>query len=369
MTPPHLRIGIDARAAAEVPGGRGTVVRELLRALAAGDAQHDFVLFARDRWEDVALDDRFSWRLIPSSDPLWHVRAADRASQLCDVFYSTNSYLTTWFLRIPSVTLVCDLIAFDPALMPQRRSGLIERLTMPPAMHTTQWFLAISQATADDLIARFPSAAGRTEVSLLAASPAFANPVVDRGVLDRHGLARPYVLSVGTLEPRKNLPRLIEAFAALPAAVRDAHDLVLVGATGWDTDHTFAAIARHRDLVRALGHVPEADLPSLYGGAALFAFPSIYEGFGLPVLEAMAAGAPVLTSNTSSMPEVLGDAGILVDPTSVDAIRDGLLRGLSDHDTAARMVAAGRERAATFSWERHAAETLAALESVAAGRR
>lgn len=365
----RLRIGIDARAAAEVPGGRGTVVRELLRALKASDTPHEFVLFAREPWADVAEDPRFTWHLIPSPDPLWHVRAGLAANSRCDVYYSTNSYLTTWFLRIPSVTLICDMVAFDRELMPQRRASLIERITLPPTIHTTQGFLSISAATERDLLARYPRAAARSAVSLLGANPAFAVDGPDPAVLERHGLTRPYVLAVGTLEPRKNLPRLIEAFATLPDDLRAAHDLVLVGASGWDTDATFAAIAQHAGHVRTLGHVPEDDLPSLYAGSALVAFPSLYEGFGLPVLEAMTAGATVLTSDTSSMPEVAGDAAILVAPRDVASIRAGLEHGLRDRDAARALAAAGRERARAFSWARHAAQTLQALESVARPRR
>jgi alpha-1,3-rhamnosyl/mannosyltransferase len=172
-------------------------------------------------------------------------------------------------------------------------------------------------------------------------------------VQDRYSLRRPYVLAVGTLEPRKNLPALIEAFTGLP----DTHDLVLVGARGWETGETQAAIARHPDRIKALGHVPDADLASLYAGAALFAYPSLYEGFGLPVLEAMAAGAPVLTSGISSLPEVAGEAAVLVDPRSADSIREGLRRGLSDPPPG------GRERARTFSWARYAQQIVHACES------
>jgi glycosyltransferase involved in cell wall biosynthesis len=362
-----MRIGIDARAADEERGGRGTMVRELLRALARSEAAHRFELYARDAWAGVALDARFRWRLTPQADPSWNVRAGATAHRACDVFLSTNSYLTAWFTRVPTVLVVCDLVAFDDALAPQRRAQLIERATLPWAARRARAITAISQATADDLGRRFPVTLGKTTVTPLAADPSFgAHPAAPaRAIAARHGIAGPYVLAVGTLEPRKNLPRLIEAFATLPADVRGDHVLALVGAAGWETAGTQRSIAAHAGLVHALGHVSDADLHGLYRGAALFAYPSLYEGFGLPVLEAMTAGTPVLTSDVSSLPEVAGDAALYCDPLDVGSIRAGLARGLRDRDGAAALAVRGRERAALFSWDRHASETLAVIERAA----
>jgi glycosyltransferase involved in cell wall biosynthesis len=344
-----MRIGIDARAAVEVRAGRGTLVRELIRSLRDSSAEHEYVLAARERW-DEPLDERFSWWLDGASDPWWNVKIGATAHRRCDVFVSTNSYLTVWFLRVPSVMVVCDMVTFHDEYRPQRRAKVIERATLPLAARRAEVFAAISQATADDLAAHFPRAAGKTIVTPLAADEHFFAAIAG-DVRGRLGLERPYVLAVGTLEPRKNLPALIEAFIGLP---EETHDLVLVGALGWETGETQAAIARHPGRIRALGHVPDDDLTRLYAGAALFAYPSLYEGFGLPVLEAMAAGAPVLTSDISSLPEVAGDAAILVDPRSVDSIRDGLRRALSDPPRG------GREHARTFSWARYAEQILQA---------
>jgi glycosyltransferase involved in cell wall biosynthesis len=344
-----VRIGIDARAAAEVRAGRGTLVRELIRSLRDSDAAHEFVLAARERW-DEPLDERFSWWLDGGADPWWNIKVGAAAHRRCDVFVSTNSYLTVWFLRVPSVMVVCDMVAFHDEYRPQRRAKIIERATLPLAARRADVFAAISQATADDLVEHFPRTAAKTVVTPLAADEHFfaAEP---GDVRERFGLERPFVLAVGTLEPRKNLPALIDAFTGLP---EHTHDLVLAGALGWEAGETQAAIARHTDRIRALGHVSDDDLARLYAGAALFAYPSLYEGFGLPVLEAMAAGAPVLTSDISSLPEVAGDAAILVDPRSVESIRDGLRRGLSDPPRG------GRERARTFSWAHYAEQILQA---------
>jgi glycosyltransferase involved in cell wall biosynthesis len=157
------------------------------------------------------------------------------------------------------------------------------------------------------------------------------------------------VLGVGTLEPRKNLERLIEAWAGMQS---EEYELVLVGSIGWDAGAILRRARRRR--VRLLGYVNDDDLVALYSLCEAFCYPSLYEGFGLPVLEAMAAGAPVITSSVSSLPEVAGDAAVLVDPRDAQAIRAGLERVLSDARERERLRIAGRARAAQFSWDQTA---------------
>ena len=356
-----LRIGIDARAATEEVAGRGRVTRELLRAFAQRDDDHRYELLARERWEEPALDERFTWTLNRSGDPGWHVRAARAANRSCQVFLSTNSYLTVFFLRnVPAVPIVYDLVTFDPSLHAPRRSVLVERLTTGGAVRRSAALLAISHATAHDLLGRFPRAAGKTTVIPLAVSPALA--AKDATVAD---LPDSFVLAVGTLEPRKNLPRLVEAFRALPDEVQAAHPLVVAGRIGWEADETLDAIRALGDRARLLGRVSDAALAHLYERCTVFCYPSLGEGFGLPVLEAMHSGAAVLTSDRSSLPEVGGDAVAYADPTSVASISDGLAQLLADPERRAALGAAARERAATFRWADSARETLAVLERVA----
>jgi glycosyltransferase involved in cell wall biosynthesis len=365
--PQHLTIGIDARAAADVPAGRGRVVRELLRALAErADDRHDYLLYTRHTWSEAELDERFRWRPIDAGDPWWHLKAARAANRECDVFLSTNSYLTTWFLRIPCVPIVYDLLAFEPSMRPNRRSAVIERLTLGPSVRRSAAFIAISQSTADELARRFRSAAGRTVVALLGARCATAGTLSadDAGRLPAPG----FVLAVGTLEPRKNLPRLVAAYMMLDEGLQRRHPLAVVGALGWETGETLAALRSLGDRCTMLGYVSDAVLDELYRRCALFCYPSLGEGFGLPVLEAMACGAAVLTSNVSSLPEVGGDAVEYVDPRESDSIARGMRRVLSDEGRRAELSAAAVRRAGGFSWTSFAQHVLDVLDQSASRR-
>ncbi len=371
-----ISIGIDARAAAEVPAGRGRVVRELLRTLAArgeghdgsanggpgGGLEHRYILYAREAWAVDELDERFQWRLLDAKDPWWHVQAARAANGECSVFLSSNSYLTSRFLRIPSVAIVHDLTTFEPAMQAKRASRMIERLTLGMAVRRSAKLLAVSQATAEALIGRFPGAASRTVVAPLGVAPALsvADPA-EAAVLPHPG----FVLAVGTLEPRKNLPRLVEAYTAMPEELQSAHPLVVVGALGWETNGTLRALQSLGERCTMLGYVSDAALAELYRRCAVFCYPSLGEGFGLPVLEAMAAGAVVLTSDVSSLPEVGGEAVAYANPTEVSAIRAQLQRLLRDEALRAELSKRARARAREFSWESFAETVLAVLEEAA----
>jgi len=172
-----------------------------------------------------------------------------------------------------------------------------------------------------------------------------------------------FILFVSTIEPRKNVDTLLDAYAALAPSLREEFDLVLAGPAGWAQPET---IARLRE-VRYLGYVPEADLAPLTAAATVFVYPSLYEGFGFPVAQAMAAGAPVVTSNVSSLPEVAGDAALLVDPRSTSELRDALARLLLSPDLRKELAARGRVRARELTWERCAEKSLRFFEKVAGG--
>ncbi len=169
---------------------------------------------------------------------------------------------------------------------------------------------------------------------------------------------RPYVLYVGTIEPRKNIPRLLDAWMSLKPDVRAEYELVLAGPRGWGSDDVFARLAAGIESVRYLGYVPESALPGLTAGATAFVYPSLYEGFGFPVAQAMAARVPVLTSTTSCLPEIAAGGAVLADPLSVDGLASSLDRLLTSPTLRAELAAEGRRRAEHYRWERCAAQSL-----------
>lgn len=367
-----LRIGIDARAAAEVPAGRGRFVRELLRALARLDAEHEYVLYAREPWSDEKLDPRFQWDLLDAPDPRWNIRVGLTAHRTSDVFFSTNSYLTAWFTRKPTALNVFDMIAWDAPESAQKRAARIERLTLRRALRRAEHVFCNSESTRSDLLQRYSWVSARTSVVPLAADEQFGREIPETTideVLRRLELDQPFVLATGTIEPRKNLARLIDAFAALPGEVRRTHLLALAGPRGWADEQILERAGEDRERVRVLGRVSDTDLVALYRSCAAFCYPSLYEGFGLPVVEAMRAGAPVITSNVSSLPEVAGEAAEYVDPASVTEISTALAHVLTDAPRRDELRRRGRERAKTYSWDATAAAMLRQLEELGARTR
>jgi glycosyltransferase involved in cell wall biosynthesis len=256
------------------------------------------------------------------------------------------------------VAIVYDLITFEPAMRPNRRSVLIERLTLGAAVRRARGLLCISQATAEALVSRFPHAAGNITVAPLGVSSALSPAATEElAELPPAG----FVLAVGTLEPRKNLPRLVAAYATLPRELQDAHPLVVVGSRGWQSGETLSALRSLRNRSAILGHVSDGALAELYRRCAVFCYPSLGEGFGLPVLEAMAAGAAVVTSNMSSLPEVGGEAVEYVDPRDAPSIAAGLDRLLQSESRRAELGELAHARAMHFSWAQFAESTLLAL--------
>jgi len=290
------------------------------------------------------------------------------AYRRCDVFLSTNSYITPLFLRIPSAMIVYDLVPFAAFRAAHRRARLNERITLRPALKRAARVVCISEATRAELTGRFPSAARKATVVPLAASESFgrkASASTLAAVRERYGLERPFVLALGTVEPRKNMPRLVEAFARLPPGVRDGRQLVVAGATGWGTRGTRTAIERYGAMVKMLGWVPDEDLAALYQACDVFCYPSLHEGFGLPVLEAMLAGAVVVAAGIPSLREIAGDAVIYVDPHDAEHICAGLEAALEATGSESGIGATAHQRASGFSWGDTARAVLQELERCA----
>lgn len=375
-----LTVGFDATAAARQSAGIGRYTRELLFALGLRADTTRYRLFfcagGELRGRLPSLDDRFRARALPISDrvtnAVWHRARLPIPVQAItgriDLFHSPDFTLPpTW--RTPSVVTVHDLafLTVPECAYPTLRAYL--ETVVPRSIRRATRIIAVSESTKRDIVARIGVPPERVEVVYEGVSEPFAPGCAghedERQLLRAVGIDGPFLLSVGTLEPRKNYPRLLTAYRLLRDRGIDL-PLVIAGGEGWLYEPVYAAL----DALALRPHVrfltpDDALLVALYGQAAAFVYPSLYEGFGIPPLEALARGAPSAVSNTSSLPEVVGDAALTFDPTEPEAIAGALERLLTDTALADRLRRSGPPRAAAFTWDRAAAETHAVYEQVA----
>ncbi|MDE2950299.1 MAG: glycosyltransferase family 1 protein [Chloroflexota bacterium] len=377
------RIAIDYTPAYEQGGGIGRYVRELTAALATEDPVTDYRLFvagAKREQLPHPPGPNFDWRTTILT-PRWLARIWQRA-QLplpveiitgpVDLFHATDFVLPPTLPRTRSLLTVHDLsfLRVPDAASPSLRRYL--EAVAPRSVERADHVLADSQATKDDLIEIYRTPADKISV-LYSGVDARFGPVTDqmtlKAVLDKHNLRdKKYVLSVGTVQPRKNYSGAIRALSRIRDHGIDLH-YVVAGGPGWLEDEMYRSIRETamEDRVHILGFVPDEDLPALYSGARALLALSLYEGFGLPVLEAMACGTPVITSNLSSLPEVAGDAGILVNPLDSEAISDAIMKTLTDAALRQQLVAAGFERVKRFSWASAASQLKAIYDAMLDG--
>jgi len=277
------------------------------------------------------------------------------------VYHSPN-YILPLALRCPSVVTVHD-VAFLNGSIHRLRSHLYLSVLTALALRKATRVICVSQFTRAQLARRFPHCADRIRVIGEGIHPRFVplSPAAGEHFRRWYGVPAPYVLFVGTIEPRKNLARLIRAFGMAVGRTTAPHHLAIVGARGWKDGPVAAALAESpvRERIHFPGYVADEDLPAAYSGADVFAYPSLYEGFGLPPLEAMACGSAVLTSRTTALPEVVGDAALTVDPASEEEIAAGLVRLLTEPETREALAAAGLARATSFRWDTVAEQTMA----------
>lgn len=366
-----MHVAIDARLADISPGGIAQYTLQLARALAAlpGEQHVTLLRSARPRVpaEDVA-GVRVRRMLTPPHHRWERLALALELLPLRPRVLHSPDFIPPLRLGWRSVITVHDLgfLHFPDTLTPASRRyyGQIRR-----AVREADRIIAVSRCTRDDLVHLLGVGPERITVILEAADPTFRpiEPESARAIAGRLlGVDRPYLLFVGSFEPRKNLVTLLEAFAR----VRREQDilLALVGRRGWLYEPIFERL-RALDLephVRIVEGISHAMLPPLYSAAQALAFPSLYEGFGLPPLEAMACGCPVVASDRAALPEIIGDAGLLVPADDPAALALALLRVSSDPRLRSALIQRGLARARTFSWQRAARETLAVYREVAA---
>jgi glycosyltransferase involved in cell wall biosynthesis len=366
-----MRISIDATGLGGPKTGTTVYLTEILAVWNRDPSiDHEFVVFATPKalhhLSSLGLDQRF--RLVEAPDnrhlrSLWQQSVmAWQVNRLRVAVHWGGGFILPLLSSRPMVVTIYDL-TFQ--LFPSVHER-IKRYYFPAmiraAVSKARQVIAISATTRDDLQRLLPQSYGKTTVTLLAPRE-LAPHDVKGGSGDSGGES--YVLFVGTVEPRKNLERLISAWRGVEPKCRHGARLMIVGAKGWLVEGICDCTST-ADAVEFRGSVPDNELARLLRGAMAFVYPSLYEGFGLPVLEAMAQGIPVLTSNVGATREVADGAALLVDPTSTSSIRDGLVRLLSDEALRQELSRRGLERAAAFSWERTARETLAVIEMAAA---
>jgi glycosyltransferase involved in cell wall biosynthesis len=370
-----MRIGIFVLMAGREAGGPETYEVELIRALAALDRRNEYVIYCTT---PAAIDaigvtqENVTYRLlrpsvravsVPVTMPMLMVKDG------LDFFHAT-------FTPPPFFTkqLVFTMHCFSNFARPDFYSPLVAwRLNqlMKIALKRAAQILCVSGSVLDQVERTFSVPRDRLSVIYNGVGSHFVRTAPDdarRAVKERFGIDYPYVLFVGKLQARKNVRRLIEAYAIYRRETGSDARLLLAGRrnqTGDDLDETIARLGLGDHVVQA-GYFRPTDLPALYSGARLFAFPSLFEGFGIPVVEAMACGTPVVTSTVTSLPEVAGDAAVLVDPTSVEGIAEGMVRVERSPDLRADLIARGLTRAQQFTWQHCARSTLQAYERMSA---
>jgi glycosyltransferase involved in cell wall biosynthesis len=363
-----MRIAFDGTTLTEGRTGVGYYTEHLLQHLAAEiEGTGDELVVISNKSIDTAkplpkhvrvyterrFPVRIGWMQLLASRALRDVRP--------DVAHFTNAMVPP-ASPVPTVVTVHDMsLRLHPGCHPVRRL-VINRPLLTVAIRAATAIVTVSESARRDLLRLQPTDADRVSVLHEAAAPGF-QPVRDRNRLAairrRYALPDTFALYVGTIEPRKNLLRLMQAFASARKQGM-AHEMVCVGPYGWASRDLESTIDRLgiSNVVHFTGYVPVADLPCLYNLADLFAFPSLYEGFGLPVVEAMACGTPVITSNTSSLEEIAAGAAETVDPYSVHEITAAMLRLARDREWRSELSTRGLARAQRFSWTRTAREML-----------
>lgn len=369
-----MRIGFDITPLSVPQSGVGTYAANLFAHLQNGTEDELIPLAHRPVRREGGLTAR-AWAPPRLNKTLWMQAWLpwQLLGQRLDVSHFTNSVAPVW-TPCRTVVTIHDMTLW---LFPEhhyRRRLLAMRPIIPLAARRAAAIIAVSQSAKADIVRILRVPAEKVHVVYEAPPPAFrplpAGPELG-GVRQRYALPDRYLLYVGTIEPRKNLVRLLEAFALLREQTQVPHHLLFVGQRGWKEEAIFGAVERLAlgSVVRFLNHVPTADLVALYNLADALAFPSLYEGFGLPVVEAMACGTPVITSINGSLGEVAGNAAQVVEPTDVASIADGLRRVLSDPAWREELRTRGLAHAAQFTWQRTAAQTRSVYERVLGGER
>jgi len=375
-----MKIAIDASRAVNEKAGIGRYTKEIIENLLKIDKKNKYVLFfsyfRRDKEKEKYIESlkachparvKVKFLKIPGSLKeetwRWKINWLEKFLDLPDVFFAPSFFEINYGLKAPQVVTIHDLTTF---LYPLHRGKEVSaRLSnrAKEAARISQKIIAISKATATDATKFLDTLSTKIEVIYPGLSvldgPSNSLP---------EGLeSKSYLLYVGTIEPRKNLVGLLRSYEMLPEKLQKKYPLVIVGAKGWNTGKIWRVLQslKSKENIKFMGFLPDPILAKLYKEAAVFVYPSFYEGFGLPVLEALGYGVPVVTSNCSSLPEVTEEAALLIDPADNKSIARAIQRLLGNSSARSDLGKKGKIQARKFSWENAAKETLRILEEVA----
>jgi len=374
------RIGIDATALPAQPVGAGNYIIQLVKALAKMDLDYEFIVFAQKSKRDlfgIPLNSNLHWEIVADKSPMYRLmweqttfpRLVHRAE--LDLLHSLH-YTKPVRLGCPSVVTIHDMTFFLFPHLHTRSKRIFFPFAIRSSIRRADALIAISESTRQDSIRLLGISPQKIFTTMLGITDEF-RVVKDKGLLEKvrekYDLPEAFVLYVGLVEPRKNIPFLIRAYKSL-VDEGIQHNLVIVGRFGWMYHEVFKQIEELglEDRVQFTGYMPQDDLPMVYNLASLFVYPTKYEGFGFPTLEAMACGTPVVTTAISSLPEIVGNAGILVPPGDEQELTGAMVEVLSDPIFYDQLRTRGLQRSEQFTWERTARETLKVYQQVLGGK-
>lgn len=370
-----MKIAFDIRGVDGARGGKGIWTANVLRSLLNNDRENTFLLYTDHEGPNTYTHlPNVQVLKLGGRGPLWHWRFYhSMLAEKVDVLIATESYIVPFWhdpARLKVGLVVHDLVAFKSPAKHQHKATIIERLTLKGAVQKSRWIFTVSEYTRKDLLERYPALplAEKTTVVYAGVRDAFARTFEPNKLIEvqrRYNLDPDYMMMAGTLEPRKNIVGALTAYSLISPFNQQRYRFVVAGKKGWYYKKIFQKV---QDLklvgrVKFLEYIPDEDLAVLMQGAKVFLFPSFYEGFGLPILEAMHCGTPVLASRVTAIPELGVDAVHYVDPFDPVDIADGLTQLLENEEYRRQLKARGFEQVKNFSWGKTAQKILDTIQA------
>lgn len=365
-----MKIAIDIRTAGGEKAGKGWYTFHIVQNLLKLDHENQYILYTRDK---IAGFDHFKnaqVKLIKGNGFFWHRRVSkDVKKEKADIFFAPSSYIIPALLpkEIKTIVVVHDLVAFLFPDTHSKKAVFIEKIFIKMALKKANHIFTVSNNTKKDIFEKFKLDKNKITTAYCSASDNFKP--IEKGKLGNFiketNLPAKFFLAVGTIIPRKNYLNLIKAFAEVNKRYPDYH-LIIGGKNGWDFEEIYEEIGKNylNKKVHILGYLSTNSLINLYNLAKAFIFPSFYEGFGIPPLEAMKCGCPVIASFTSSIPEVVGQSALLINPESIEEIANAMIKIIKDDELCSNLRSHGFNQSKKFSWEESAKKILEVIDTM-----